>query len=165
MASAPDTSEAVAAAVEQLEGRSNRDPDSGRFTRGNRAAWKTGHRSQALEVVLAEAKDDLLAQVRQDLAADESAAATLQGTADAYVEASLLRRSLFHRLAREGGAVTGKGRTRAALGVYLSVLDRELRLAQALGFERKARAVPSVGAFVARKAAEARAERGEEPSA
>jgi hypothetical protein len=77
--------------------------------------------------------------VRRDLAADEHAAQTLQGTADAYVETTLLRRSLFEHIARSGTAVTAKGRTRAALATYLQVLDRELKLARTLGLERRQR--------------------------
>jgi hypothetical protein len=71
---------------------------------------------------------------------DSGAAQTLQATAEAFVEVSLLRRALFHKLAQDG-PITGKGRLRAALTAYLGGLDRETRLAQSLGLDRKSRPV------------------------
>lgn len=138
---APDLDGTVGAAVAELTTRSDHGA-GGRFTKGNTAAWKTGARSQQLPLALADAKAELNAKVGADLGLDTrdgGAAETLLGTADAYAEARLLRTSLFHTLAQQGGPVTGKGRTRAALTTYLAVLDRELRLATALGFERRAR--------------------------
>ena len=66
--------------------------------------------------------------------------------ADAFAEVSLVRRSLFRRLSEQGGVLTGKGRVRAALGAYLTVLDREHRLASLLGLERRQRPVDPLDA-------------------
>ena len=41
------------------------------------------------------------------------------------------------------GALTGKGRQRAALTAYLGIVDRQVRLAQLLGLERKQKPVVS----------------------
>ena len=44
---------------------------------------------------------------------------------------------MFVRLAEQGGPVTGKGKTRALFNTYLSALDREVKLALALGLRRR----------------------------
>jgi hypothetical protein len=45
-----------------------------------------------------------------------------------------------------GGIFTAKGRTRAAVALLLSLMDRRLRLAQALGIERKQRQIDPIAA-------------------
>ena len=47
-----------------------------------------------------------------------------------------------------GGALTATGRARAALSAYLRVLDRQYRLAAALGLERRARPVEEVDHYL-----------------
>jgi len=47
-----------------------------------------------------------------------------------------------------GEPVTNKGKARALLAAYLQLVDRELRLAQALGLERRARRVQSAGDII-----------------
>ncbi len=138
---------AVRAAVVELSERTSRDPATGRWVCGNVGALRHGGRSLQLRGALEDAKAELLRQVQSDLALDETAAVTLASLADAYCEATLLRRSLFQRLAVEGGAVTGRGRTRQSLGVYLQVLDRELRLAATLGLERRTKPVSPLDAL------------------
>jgi hypothetical protein len=44
----------------------------------------------------------------------------------------------------EGEPLTNKGKTRAMFAAYLQLLDRETKLAQALGLTRKARKVQSL---------------------
>ena len=47
------------------------------------------------------------------------------------------------------GALTAKGRRRAATSAYLAVLDRFLRLAQVVGLERRQKRVPSLSEVMA----------------
>lgn len=131
-----DTARRVSEALEAIQAQPDRGPD-GRFVRGNIAAGKSMVRSAALWSSLGVAKRELVASVRVDLAADESAAETLSGLIDSYVEARLLRTSLFIRLSEMNGPVTAKGRVRALYAAYLSALDRERRLALDLGLQRR----------------------------
>ncbi|MCC7033836.1 MAG: hypothetical protein IT179_13505 [Acidobacteria bacterium] len=55
--------------------------------------------------------------------------------ADAFIELAAVRNYLGGRLAAEG-PLTGKGRTRALLTAYLSIVDRQTRLAALLGTDR-----------------------------
>lgn len=149
-----DTARVVEAAVREVEGRPQRDPETGRWLPGNTAAGQGLTRSAVLWEALAGAKAGLVERLRSDLAVDGRAAATLEGLVDAFAEATLLRRSLFLRMSEQGGAVTAKGKTRALFNSYLSALDRERRLALDLGLERRARSVDPVEA-VRRAVAEA----------
>jgi hypothetical protein len=83
--------------------------------------------------------------VRHDAGLNGDAAETLRGLQDAYCEARLFRSAMFVRLVEQGGPITGKGRMRALYTAYLGALDREMKLAQALGLERKPKPVESVG--------------------
>ncbi len=51
---------------------------------------------------------------------------------------------MFARMVEMGGPVTTKGKTRALFTSYCAALDRETRLALALGLERKAKPVQSI---------------------
>ena len=53
---------------------------------------------------------------------------------------------MFLRLADVGGPITTKGRQRALYTAYLGALDRETKLAQVLGLERKAK--PGIAADI-----------------
>lgn len=141
-ATTDDTARAASDAVDKVRKRPQRGPD-GRFLAGNTAASHGGTlaRSEALWRELADAKGELVEQLREDLAVNGSAAATFEGLLDAYAEARLMRHAMFHRLASLGGPVTGKGVARALFATYLQALDRETRLATTLGLERKARPV------------------------
>jgi len=152
-----ETDRVVREAVENLQQRPDRDPQTGRFVPGNLAAWRGGQRSEALWGALADAKAELVERLRGDLAVDGDAPATLDGLLDGFAEASLLRRSLFVRLTEMGGPITSKGRSRALFGVYLQTLDRERRLALDLGLERRQRSVSLAEALA--EAAEREADR------
>ncbi len=129
-------------ALDDLAQRPTRDAGTGRFITGNVAGGTTLARSEHFWDAVGAAKRELADQVLADLGADDGAAAeTLVGIADAYAEARLLRHAMFLRLVELGGPVTTKGKARALFSSYLQALDRETRLAQALGLERKARAV------------------------
>lgn len=135
-------------AIDQLTRRPQRDPETGQFVAGNTEGGTTLARSAGFWEAVAPAKREVIEKVRADLAVDGDAAATLDGLIDAYAEATLLRRSLFIRLAQAGGVVTAKGRMRAAFGGYLSALDRERRLALDLGLERRAQKVPTLAEYI-----------------
>lgn len=137
-----DVHACVREALAALSVAPERDVKSGRFVPGTLAAMTTGARSGALWAALAPAKRELLEKVKADLGSE--GAETALGLYDAYTEARLLRTSMFERLVDLGGPVTSKGAARALYTAYLSALDREIKLAQAIGLERKARKVPSV---------------------
>jgi hypothetical protein len=146
-----DTRAEVAAAVRELQQAPDRDPDNGQFVAGNSANLRHGRRAGedgALRRALAEPARALEAAVLGDLAIakDGAAATTLRGLVGGYVEARLLRESLFARLIEIGGPVTTKGSKRALFDAWLSVLDRERRLALDLGLTRRARDVDPVDA-------------------
>ena len=135
----PDTARAVSEALEEIQQRPDRDPETGKFLKGNTAAGNTLARSEVFWSAVAEAKRELLERLRSDLAVDGQAAATLEGLIDGYSEARLLRHAMFTRMVEMGGPITTKGKTRALFTSYLSALDRETRLALALGLERRAK--------------------------
>lgn len=137
------------AALDQLAARPDRDPETGRFVEGNTAAGRTLARSDAFWKAVGAAKRELVDRLRSDLAVNGDGAATLEGLIDGYAEARLLRHSMFVRLAEQGGPVTGKGKTRALFNTYLAALDRETRLALALGLERRAMPATLEGALAA----------------
>jgi hypothetical protein len=131
----------------------------GRFTGGNRAAMTHGMRShQAAGGALLPPGAPTLAEradaIRADLGDELSA-----------IKGSLLGRHVMLAVLAEHleghllglGVLTAKGRTRAALNAYLSVLDRLTRSAQILGLERKPKRVPNVLEYLEARARETRA--------
>ena len=136
-----------------LDSRPRQDPTTGRFIAGTLAASNgTLERSEQFWSALEALKDDIILRLSQDFALDGSTIMTLFGTMDAYAEAHLLRKAMFIRLTELGGPVTDKGKARGLLKTYLAAMDRELKLAQTLGFERKSKPVnplEAVGAAVA----------------
>ena len=99
----------------------------------------------------------LRAQVRDEVGAG---GAIKRSMADAFVELDCVRAYLGTRLEREG-PLTGKGRTRALMSAYLSVIDRQVRLAQLLGLEPRERYVDPLVA-VERAVREANSDQEEE---
>jgi len=117
------------------------DPTSGRFIPSGIANGKTLSRSEQFWSAVEHLKRDLVGRVRTDLAADDGTAETLLGLIDGYAEARLFRSSMFLRLVDQGGPITNKGKARALYRAYLDALDRETKLAQVLGLERKTKPV------------------------
>lgn len=117
----------------------------GQFVHGNTAAGKTLERSAALWQFIEPAKQDLIEQINRDQAIDADSTTVLRGLIDAYAEVRLFRASLFVRMTELGGAVTTKGKARALYRSYLSAVDRELRLADVIGKERKQKRMQSLG--------------------
>lgn len=85
-----------------------------------------------------------LAEKRAAIVADlggEAALSSLQrDLVDRYVELDTVASWLGGNLVTEG-PLTAKGRTRAALSAYVTVVDRVLRVSSALGLARRPRAV------------------------
>lgn len=140
----PDVSEQIRDVHAALAQRPERDPVTKRFVVGSLSAGKTLKRSLQFWSAAEPAKRGLVERVRTDLAVDGSSVETLLGLIDAYAEARLFRTSMFLRLVDQGGPITTKGKARALYRAYLDALDRETKLAQVLGLERRAKGVHEV---------------------
>ena len=123
-----------------LPARGHADRDrQGRFLNGNQAAYQHGARSRAVLRGLtqgAEASEALIAH-RREIEADlgDAVSRIKSDLVARYVECCAMANFLGHDVAARG-ALTARGRSRAALNAYLSVLDRQHRLAGAIGLER-----------------------------
>ena len=142
-----DVDACIAEAIDALSTPSVRD--GGRFTIRNADALSTIERSAQFWAAVEPTKRELKERTGAALAVDESTPETLLGFLDAYAEVRLLRQGQFVRLARSGGPTTTKDKTKALYAAYLSALDREMRLAQLLGLERKAPPVQSLADVLA----------------
>ena len=125
---------------------SGRDPN-GRFAAGNVAAMVHGGRSRQVRTAALPIQADVratLASKRAAIASDLGGEGNLtqlqQDLINRYVETDAVADYLAGTLVT-AGALTPRGRSRAALTAYLQVLDRQHRLAVALGLERRAKAV------------------------
>ena len=147
----PDVEACVREALEALAGRSGHGPN-GRFTKANVEAGNTLWRSEGFWKAVAPAKRELVEKVRNDVAADATAAETKLGLLDAYAEVRLFRSSMFLRLVGQGGPITAKDKVRALYATYLATLDREMKLAQQLGLDRKPRGVVDIARALAETA-------------
>jgi hypothetical protein len=127
-----------------------RDPETGRWKAGNLAALKHGQRASTLLDVpeLAEAHRARVEAIETDLGGAAQLSAVQLPLVSELARLQLITDSLgADVLAR--GVLTGKGRTRAAVTVYLAVLDRQQRLAQLLGLSRRQRDVPDLASYLA----------------
>ena len=126
---------------------------NGTFAPGNRGAWKHGAYSTQMRRTLVEDPDvaaalaDHCQEIETDLGGDASRLE--RDLVRRYVETTALADHLGHHLTCEG-TLTASGRTRAALSAYLRVLDRQHRLATALGLKRRARSVEDVDQYLNR---------------
>jgi hypothetical protein len=132
-----DVEARVREVLEALGQKPGHDPVTGRFVATNVEAGTTLAHSEGFWAAVADAKRELLDRVRRDAGLNGDAAETMLGLQEAYVEARLLRSSQFVRLVELGGPITTKGKSRALYGAYLAALDREMKLAQIIGIERK----------------------------
>ena len=140
----PNVERCVREALEALGKKPGHDPETGQFIRANTEARTTLQRSEQFWSAVGQAKQELLEQVRRDAGLNGDAAETLRGLQEAYCEARLFRQAMFVRLVELGGPITTKGKARALFTAYLAALDREAKLAQTLGLERRARKVPTL---------------------
>jgi hypothetical protein len=113
----------------------------GSFAPGNTAALKHGgrrslDRPEALTAIAGK-RAELIAHV------GESASVIQHDIITDYARTDVLIESVAANI-EVGGIFSSKGRTRAAVTLLLSLMERRLRLAQALGLERRAKRVPSL---------------------
>jgi hypothetical protein len=140
----PDVAERVgdtSSVAQQLDSDSmSPHVNPGRFQAGNVAALKHGgrrslDRPEAL-IAIAGKREELTAHlgdasvIQQDLVTDYARTDVLIESVAANIEV--------------GGIFTTKGKTRAAVSLLLSLMDRRLRLATTLGIERKPRRVETI---------------------
>lgn len=93
-------------------------------------------------------RDEIKARVCTDLGVgDDGLSAALEGLVVRYAETSILADSYFEHLEQQGGPLTSRGRQRSAMSGYLQVLDRQVRLAQLIGLERRQRPVNPLDAI------------------
>ena len=129
-----------------------RDPRTGKFARGNRAAVVTGSRSvqfwQAAEAALEEMTVAILAD-RGCAYADAPVALRL--AARGAAQAVLIREAAFARMTESGGPLSGSDRERGAHKIWAAASDRVLRHTQAIGYERKTTELPTIASYLASK--------------
>jgi hypothetical protein len=117
--------------------------NKGQFIAGRPGpALKTGAYSQLIRSGEYAGSRELLAESREELYRDlgDDLPAVVRSMADAFIELGAVRNYLGSRLAAEG-PLTAKGYTRALLTAYLNVIDRQAKLAQLLGLERRTKSV------------------------
>ena len=143
-------------------------PRCGCWQPANRGAWKTGLTSAQVRRALFDGPSAVaLAEQRQEIETDLGGPGELtriqRDLVGRYVETASMATWLAGNLVADG-VLTARGRARQALNAYLGLLDRQHKLAVALGLERRARHVDPVSAIremVARRSAEAERERAE----
>ena len=121
-----------------------RDPRTGQFLVTH------GVYSRATEELLRTERREAILQHRAAVVADLGGPGLSTITTD-LVERYTAVKAIGDILANDlvtNGAVSGKGRTRAATTVFLQVLTQQCRLAAVLGLGRKARRVPSASELI-----------------
>jgi hypothetical protein len=137
----PHAADGVRVALDALSQQPARHPETGRFVAGTLVGANTLERSAQFWAAVEDVKQALVARVKADLGLNGDTAETMLGLTDAYAEARLFREAMFIRLTGLGGPVTTKGKRRALYTSYLAAMDRELKLAERLGLERRAKPV------------------------
>jgi hypothetical protein len=130
----------------------DRCPRCGVLQPANTAAMTHGLRSERAQLALLPGQEELRAaladrcnELLADLGGDEAAGVVLRDTANRFLRLSVLADSMEAEIERRG-MLTPKGRTRASVALYLKILDRLRKHADALGIERKARPVNPLAA-------------------
>ena len=137
----PDLVEAFRQARARLRAQPQRG-DDGRFVPGNSEAAGPLAYSEQIWALVEPARREMAARVCRDLGFDENTASEIQrGIVDNYVEARLLRESLWASLLDRGGPVTAKGNSRRVLDAYWKASDRDRDRAALLGLERRQKKV------------------------
>lgn len=115
---------------------------NGQAGQGNFFGLKTGLRSAQLldQPDIAAWHREEVAAILTDLGGDEELSALARTTVCEVARLKVILSALGTELL-EGGVLTPKGRGRAAMTVYLQVLDRYQRLAASLGLERRQKPV------------------------
>lgn len=117
----------------------------GRFLPGNAAAVTHGARrslaSTDAQAAIAAKREELIAHLGGD-------ASTIQiDLATDYARVDTLIETVAENIER-AGLFTGKGRTRAAASMLLTLMERRLRLATTLGLERRVKQLPDISAYM-----------------
>ncbi len=117
---------------------SGRDPATGRWIAGCMPRVRTGSRTDRLLEVpaLAVAHRERTDALTADLGGMSQLSAVQGPLVAELARLQLVTESLGADVLRHG-VLTGKGRTRAAVTIYLQVLDRQQKLAALLGLERR----------------------------
>ncbi len=114
----------------------------------------TGFKSALVKSGAVQGREADVAAMRRQLREELDAAGVVKSAlADTFVEVDSIRCYLAERVEHEG-PLTGKGRTRAVLSCYLSVVDRLVKLATLLGLDRRMKQIDPLVA-VRRAVAEA----------
>lgn len=139
----PELLERAREAVAALRGK-GRGPD-GRFQPGNTMRLQHGLRCERLldHPDIAAWHREQVAAIEADLGGEQQLTALQRAHVREAARLEVLVGALGDDLLARG-VLTGKGRTRAAATLYLQALDRYLRVAQALGLQRRERPVPTV---------------------
>ena len=140
----PELFERARAAVAALRGRGRQE--NGQAGEGNTLNLRHGLRSSQLleQPDMATWHAEQVAAITMDLGGDSELTALGRASVREAARLEVILGALGDELLT-GGVLTGKGHMRAATTVYLQVLDRFVRLSAALGLERRARKVPSLG--------------------
>ena len=139
---------------------SGRGP-GGRFVAGpgNRGNWRHGGRSKYVaagetpeQIEALAAMAERKAQIETDLGGRENLSQLAADSVADYLRLRMVGEYLAENLMKQG-PLTSKGRQRAALTAYLSVVDRTQRIATSLGLSRREKAVPTITDYLARRTA------------
>ena len=98
------------------------------------------------------------AAIMADLGGEQQLSQLQRDLIERYIELDMVASWLGSHLVAEG-PLTAKGRTRAALSAYVTVVDRIHRVGGALGVARRPKMVPDLTAYLASR----RADPGEAP--
>ena len=129
-----------------------RDPRSGRFARGNRAAVVTGARSVQFWQEAEAALDEMASSILADRGfAYADAPVALRLAARGAAQAAIVRDAAYTRMVESGGPLSGSDRERGAHKIWAAASDRVLRHTQAIGYERKATDLPTITDYLAGK--------------
>jgi len=125
-----------------------RDPRTGQFMSGNRAAMIVGDRSVQFWQACEGTRRDIVTAVLQDSGHTlADAPRALRLAAEGIAQAALVRDAAFDRMVETGGPLTSRDRGRRSLTVWLAASDRLLRHLQVIGLERQARRLDLAAAF------------------
>jgi hypothetical protein len=130
--------------------RADRNPQTGQFVTGNRAALVVGARSLGFW----RAADDARREIREAILTDagftpSDAPRALLIAADGVAQAALLRDASFARVVESGGPLTTTGRTRRAFAVWQAAADRAERYMRLIGLKRQPKPAPSLAELLA----------------
>jgi hypothetical protein len=121
----------------------------GNLIHGNRSA----RHAEAVVIAARAALAERLAEIESDQGGDLSR--LKRDGIERYLATTAMIEWLEARLLAEG-TMTSRGRKRAALDGYLSLLDRAIRLASMIGLDRRTKPAPTLAQYLeSKRAAEA----------